>query len=93
MMRALDAARQLALAHHHHAHRNDSLRTPKGAETDISTLLSADILALLLQTAFANQRLWNAVSLKSAFSPKADLESQGCIGLLCADIVAKVFLG
>src|ERR1700692_538130 len=31
----------------------------KGAETDISTLLSADILALLLQICFADRMLWN----------------------------------
>jgi putative tryptophan/tyrosine transport system substrate-binding protein len=31
----------------------------KGAETDISTLLSADILALLLQQPLADQMLWN----------------------------------
>src|SRR5882762_153704 len=30
----------------------------KGAETDISTLLSADILALLLQRPFVDQVLW-----------------------------------
>src|ERR1700709_998540 len=31
----------------------------KGAETDISTLLSADILALLLQRTFVHWALWN----------------------------------
>src|SRR5258708_25616505 len=31
----------------------------KGAETDISTLLSADILALLLQKHYADRMLWN----------------------------------
>src|SRR5260370_10328818 len=31
----------------------------KGAETDISTLLSADILALLLQRKLVDRMLWN----------------------------------
>jgi hypothetical protein len=38
----------------------------RGAETDISTLLSADILALLLQRSFADQLLWNKLFALSA---------------------------
>jgi hypothetical protein len=46
-------------------HRKDSLRTPKkGAETDISTLLGADILALLLQMKYAHRKLWNFAELR-----------------------------
>src|SRR5258708_810519 len=37
----------------------------KGAETDISTLLSADILALLLHCCFADPLLWNVWALGS----------------------------
>jgi hypothetical protein len=49
---------------------------PKGAETDISTLLGADILALLLQRSFANRMLWNVGSPKCLLCRLADVQSQ-----------------
>src|ERR1700680_2943346 len=48
----------------------------KGAETDISTLLSADILALLLQKHYADRRLWNVARLLSALASSAMSTSQ-----------------